>query len=67
LTWPDGGEIAGYGFDDCRVSIDFDQVYTPVEWAGKSHLSELRDKEVVLHIELPGAVLYSFRFTGSAV
>jgi hypothetical protein len=64
LTWPDGSEIPGFGFDDCRLSVDFDRIYTPVEWAGKTDLSELRDKEAVLHIELPGAVLYGFRFTG---
>lgn len=67
LTWPDGSEIAGYGIADCRVSVDFGRVYTPIRWADKADLSELKDKQVVLNFELPGAVLYSYRFAADAV
>lgn len=62
LLWPDGTEIPGYSWDDCRVTVDFNRVLTPIRWAEKPDLSELQNKQVVLKFELPGAVLYSFRF-----
>ncbi|MFO0916908.1 MAG: hypothetical protein U0872_01155 [Planctomycetaceae bacterium] len=67
LTWPDGSPIPGYELENCRAQIDFNRVYTPISWSGKDGLSELQGKPVVLNFELPGAILYSYRFSADPV
>ncbi len=54
--------IAGFGYGDCIVEINPTKLYTQVRWKGKS-LAELRGKLITLHVEIRGAIVYSYRFT----
>jgi hypothetical protein len=64
VTDADGKPLPGYGLDDCRIEYDAGQVYTPVRWAEKADLRELRGKRVKLQFEIKGAALYGYRFVG---
>lgn len=59
---PDGSVIPGYSLDESRIPVKPGQLYSWAQWRTKPDLSELIDKQVVLHFEVNGAVLYSYRF-----
>ena len=42
--------------------MNVDHLYSWAKWKDKNDLSEVVDKEVVLHFEVNGAVLYAYRF-----
>lgn len=61
LRDPQGQPIPGFTRADCE-EIGGNFVDTPVRWKGKSDVSALRGRPVVLYFNARGAKLYAFRF-----
>ena len=59
----DGSFVPGYEFDDSEIDIHRDPYRSAVKWKTKPDLSELIGREVWLHFQIVGSVLYSYRFT----
>lgn len=62
VSMPDGRFLPGFEPENSRVTYDAAQIYSPVRWQDQADLSALQGNLVVLHIELRGAILYSYRF-----
>ena len=62
ITTPAGDPLPGFGFDDSQIDLQIDHLYAWARWRNKSDLSELVGKQVQLHFEVNGAVLYAYRF-----
>lgn len=62
VTSEEGTVLPGYGFEDSSVSVNSESVYSSVRWTGHADLRELLNTPIRLKFEVPGAVLYSFRF-----
>jgi len=59
----DGSFVPGYEFDDSEIDIHRDPYRSAAKWKTKPDLSELIGREVWLHFQIVGSVLYSYRFT----
>ncbi|MDB6027309.1 MAG: hypothetical protein JWM68_3532 [Verrucomicrobiales bacterium] len=55
-----GQPIAGFGYGDSQVEVTPEKLYSRVSWKGKT-LAELNQKFITLHVEIRGAIIYSFR------
>lgn len=58
----DGSPLPGYSLEDSTIPVDSKRLYSMARWKTKPDLGELLGREVSLHFEIRGAVLYSFRF-----
>jgi len=62
ITDSSGSAIPGYTLEESRIELDLDRFYSWARWREKSDLSDLVGKDVILHFEVSGGVLYSYRF-----
>jgi hypothetical protein len=58
----DGSPLPGYSLEDSTIPVDSKRLYSMARWKTKPDLGELLGREVSLHFEIRGAVLYSYRF-----
>jgi len=58
----DGSPLPGYSLEDSTIPVDNTRLYSLARWKTKPDLAELLGREVSLHFEIRGAVVYSYRF-----
>ena len=62
ITDASGMAIPGYSFDDSRIELHLDHLYSWAQWRDKPDLTELVGQQVSLQLEVNGGILYSYRF-----
>ena len=62
ITDASGKAIPGYSFDDSRIELHLDHLYSWAQWRDKPDLTELVGQQVSLQLEVNGGILYSYRF-----
>ncbi len=59
---PDGSPLPGYSLEESRIPVDNKRLYSIARWKTRPDLGELVGRQVSLHFEIRGAVVYSYRF-----
>jgi hypothetical protein len=61
----DGEPVKGFSLAD-SIPLEGDHLWVPMQWKGKSDISELKSKKLQLHVVLTTAKIFGYRMTKGA-